>query len=115
MFRTALHLQRTRRYAPAFKVIEFSIQDDHVHLIVEATGKEDAGDALRSGISGLVISFAKRLNKLLGRKGKVWGDRWHGHELATPSEVRNTLVSSRRSRGRHARSIPCRVEGALVA
>jgi REP element-mobilizing transposase RayT len=102
MLRRALHRQRTRRYAGSFQVVEFSIQDDHIHLIVEAVGRQAfAHDMLRSGVSGLVISFAKRLNKLLRRKGSVWGDRWHGRELASPREVRNALVYVFRNVAKH--------------
>jgi REP element-mobilizing transposase RayT len=101
MFREVLRRQRRRRYARSFKVIEFSIQPDHVHLVVEATGKEDAHDWLRSGVSGLVISFAKQLNALLHRKGKVWGDRWHGRELGSPREVRNAIVYVFRNLAKH--------------
>jgi hypothetical protein len=85
-FCRVLTLQKTRRYEPAFQVVHFSIQKDHLHLVVEA---DDA--ALRTGISGLMISFARRLNRRLGRKGRVWGDRYHRHDLTTPREVRNTL------------------------
>ena len=60
---------------------------------------------LRSGVSGLVISFAKRLNRILGRKGKVWGDRWHGRELASPREVRNALVYVFRNVAKHGTRI----------
>jgi putative transposase len=90
MLRSLLFGQRKRKYGPAFHVVELSIQDTHLHLMVEAVG-EGAHDSLRSGISGCAISFAKRLNMMLGRKGKVWGDRWHGRELTSPSEVRNIL------------------------
>jgi putative transposase len=90
MLRGVLFGQRKRRYAATFQVVEFSIQDDHLHLMVEAVGPESR-ESLRSGISGFAIAFAKRLNMMLGRKGKVWGDRWHGRELASPSEVRNIL------------------------
>jgi hypothetical protein len=107
MLRDVLHRQRDRRYAKAFQVVEFTIQNDHLHLIVEATGivatgAKDAAEALRSGVSGLVISFAKQLNKLLSRRrGKVWGDRFHSRELASPTEVRNALVYVFRNLARH--------------
>ena len=91
MLRGVLWNQRHRRYAGGFQVVEFSIQDNHLHLIVEAKGV-DAQRMLRSGVSGLVIAFARRLNVMLRRRGKVWGDRWHGRELTSPREVRNTLV-----------------------
>jgi putative transposase len=110
MLRAVLHKQRERRYAKTFQVLEFTIQDDHLHLIVEATGvvetgMVDAADSLRSGLSGLVISFAKRLNKLLSRRGKVWGDRFHTRELGSPSEVRNALVYVFRNIARHGASM----------
>ena len=107
MLRRILHGQRQgRRYSKVFQVVEFTIQDDHLHLIVEATGvvatgMVDAPDALRSGVSGLVISFAKRLNKLLSRRGKVWADRFHTRELGSPSEVRSALVYVFRNVARH--------------
>src|SRR5262249_49350047 len=43
--------------------------------------------AIRAGISGLKIAFARRLNALLRRKGSVWDDRYHRHDLKTPLEV----------------------------
>jgi len=104
MFRSVLFDQRRRRYAGAFQVVEFSIQDNHLHLLVEATG-EDAQGALRAGVTGLVVAFAKRLNMMLGRKGKVWGDRWHGQELASPREVRNRLVYVFRNVAHHGTRI----------
>jgi putative transposase len=91
MVQRVLFDQRRRtRYAASFQIVEFSIQHDHVHLMVEAAG-EDGHDALRAGVSGFMIAFARRFNMMLGRRGKVWGDRWHGRELRSPSEVRNIL------------------------
>jgi putative transposase len=107
LMRAVLKKQASRHYASAFQVVHFSIQDDHLHLIVEAllsnsteTEKEDVSrsersekerEALRRGISGLAISFARRLNRVLRRKGKVWGDRHHRRDLESPTDVRNTL------------------------
>jgi putative transposase len=97
--------------ATANAIGAFTIQDDHLHFIVEATGvretgMKDAPDALRAGVSGLVISFAKQLNKLLGRKrGKVWDDRFHSRELGSPTEVRNALVYVFRNLARHGTRI----------
>jgi hypothetical protein len=66
------------------------VQADHVHLIVEAESKT----ALSSGMRGFAIRAARRLNRdgLRRRKGRVWGDRYHRHDLATPPEVRHALV-----------------------
>ena len=90
MLRGILRRQTKRRYRDQFQVVHYSIQSNHLHLIVEAADTR----AMRAGVSGLVIAFAKRLNKeILARlTGKVWRDRYHARELTTPSEVRRALV-----------------------
>jgi REP element-mobilizing transposase RayT len=71
-----------------FQIVHFSVQEDHLHLIVEATDKQ----ALSAGARGLVVRIARAVNKVLGRSGGVWGDRYHARALTTPREVRNGLV-----------------------
>ncbi len=71
----------------AFHVIAFSVQRDHVHLVVEA----DAAAALARGLRGLAIRVAKSVNRLLGRRGAVWADRYHARDLTSPRAVRNAL------------------------
>jgi putative transposase len=73
-----------------FRVVHYSVQHDHVHLIVEA---EDAA-MLSRGMRSFAIRAARRLNRdgMRGRRGRVWGDRYHRHDLPTPTEVRNALV-----------------------
>lgn len=74
--------------ATRFHVPHFSLQHDHVHLLVEASDAK----ALASGMSSLVIRFAKRLNAMLGRAGRVWEGRYHRHDLVTPTEVAHAIV-----------------------
>jgi hypothetical protein len=69
-------------------VVHFSVQADHVHLIVEAESR----GALSRGLQGLAIRIARAVNRALGLRGKVWGDRYHARALRTPREVRNGLV-----------------------
>src|SRR5262245_5528750 len=71
-----------------FRVIAFSVQADHLHLIVEA----DAASRLRSGLQGLAIRIAKAVNHALKRRGTVWTDRYHARALTTPRAVRHALV-----------------------
>jgi putative transposase len=71
-----------------FRVLQSSVQRDHVHLIVEAVDVR----TLSRGLQGLAIRIAKRVNRVLGRHGRVWGDRFHARALRTPREVRNALV-----------------------
>ncbi|MEL6548132.1 MAG: transposase, partial [Myxococcota bacterium] len=59
------------------RVIQWSIQRDHIHLICEAARRR----ALSRAMQGLSIRIAKGLNRLLGRKGSVFLDRYHAHIL----------------------------------
>lgn len=84
-----LALARAARRDPArFRVLHFSVQRDHLHLIVEAADAR----ALSSGVRSVAIRVARCVNDLLSRKGPLWADRWHGRPLRTPREVRNALV-----------------------
>jgi putative transposase len=73
---------------PQFRVVHFSVQADHLHLIVEA----DSRSALLRGIRGLAVRIAKRVNRLVSRHGRLWADRWHGRARTSPRAVRNALV-----------------------
>lgn len=42
-------------------------------------------------MKGFLVSCAKRLNKIAGRKGRVFEDRFHTRSLATPTQVKNGL------------------------
>ncbi|ACG72200.1 conserved hypothetical protein [Anaeromyxobacter sp. K] len=76
------------RDGSGFRVVHFSLQGNHLHLLVEAGG---AG-ALSAGMQGLTIRLAKGLNGLMARRGRVFADRYHAHVLRTPAEVRNALA-----------------------
>jgi putative transposase len=71
-----------------FRVVHFSVQDDHAHLLVEASTTA----ALVSGMRGLAVRTALAVNRARGRTGRVWAQRWHGRALASPRDVRNALV-----------------------
>lgn len=72
----------------AFRVLHFSVQDDHLHLLIEAGD----GRALARGMQGLAIRIARAVNGILRVRGRVWGDRFHARELVSPGAVRNALV-----------------------
>jgi REP element-mobilizing transposase RayT len=67
-----------------FRLVHFSVQGNHVHLLVEAKDEK----ALAKGMGGLGVRVARGLNKVMGRAGKVLDDRYHAHVLRTPTEVR---------------------------
>ena len=56
---------------PAFRVVHFSVQSDHVHLVVEG----DQGVALVRGLQGLACRCAKAVNRAVRRRGHVWSSR----------------------------------------
>jgi REP element-mobilizing transposase RayT len=85
---SALRAAFTAASHRTFRLLHFSVQRDHVHLLVEA----DEPQVLVRGIQGLAIRAARACNRVLGRRGAVWGDRYHARMLATPREVRNALV-----------------------
>src|SRR3954468_20208267 len=77
-----------RRDPETFRVVHYSVQRDHVHLVVEAADAR----ALSSGVRSIAIRIARYVNDLLGRRGSFWADRWHGRALASLREVRAALV-----------------------
>ncbi len=103
-------LRAGRRDPERFRVLQFSVQHDHVHLIVEAKDKR----ALSSGVRSVAIRIARYVNDLLGRRGRLWADRWHGRALRTPREVRNALVYVLANFRKHARDATGKGRGACA-
>lgn len=81
-----------------FRVVEYSVQDNHLHILVEATDRR----YLARGMQGLKIRMAKALNRVWKRKGSVFADRYHARILATPSEVKHALAYVLNNTRRHA-------------
>ena len=79
------------------RMVEFSVQGNHIHLVVEAEGRE----SLWKGMQGLNVRIAKAVNKILGRKGKFFGDRYHARVLKTLAEVRNAVEYVRHNHKKH--------------
>ena len=71
-----------------FRVIHFSIQQDHGHFIVEG----DEARRARGGVHGLAIRLALAVNRAAGRKGRVVADRYHARALTTPRQMRTSMV-----------------------
>jgi putative transposase len=84
----ALRRAIARASVDRFRVIHFSIQQDHGHYIVEG----DAPRRARGGVHGLAIRLALAVNRVLGRKGRVVGDRYHARPLKTPREGANRNI-----------------------
>jgi putative transposase len=50
-----------------FQVVHYSVQADHLHLLVEAVDRR----ALIEGMRGFSASLTRRINRLLFRKGRA--------------------------------------------
>jgi REP element-mobilizing transposase RayT len=85
-----------------FRLVQFSVQADHLHLLVEGADTR----ALALGVRGLTIRVARAVNRALGRKGSVWNDRYHARALSTPREVRQGLVYVLMNFRKHLRHQP---------
>ena len=78
---------RAGRERFGFRLVQYSVQSTHLHLLVEGRDRR----AISRGMQGLLIRVAKGLNRVWGRKGKVFADRYHDRILRTPREVRNAV------------------------
>ncbi len=79
------------------RIVEFSVQGNHLHLVVEADGSE----ALSRAMQGFGIRVAKGLNRMMNRGGRVLADRYHARPLRTPTEVRRTVAYVRHNHRKH--------------
>jgi len=65
------------------RLIEFTVQGNHLHLIIEA----DNNDSLSRAMQGLCIRIAKALNGMMRRAGAVFSDHYHARLLRSPTEL----------------------------
>jgi REP element-mobilizing transposase RayT len=69
------------------RVVQLSVQGNHLHLLVEAPDQIALGRAMK----GLGVRIARRMNAMMKRSGRVIGDRYHARRLKTPTEVHNAM------------------------
>jgi REP-associated tyrosine transposase len=91
-----------------FRICQFSIQGNHIHLICEATNKT----ALARGVQGWSVRVARGLNRFWRRAGSVFDDRYHAEVLTTPSQTRHALCYVLQNARRHDERIDRRFGGA---
>lgn len=79
-----------------FRLVHFSVQSNHVHLIAEARDSL----ALSRGMQGLAVRLARAINRTLARRGRVFADRYHARALKTPRDahfaLRYVLLNARK-------------------
>ena len=71
-----------------FRVVHYSLQRDHAHLLVEAASARD----LACGMKSIGARLARAVQRAFRRRGPVLADRYHLRVLRTPREVRNALA-----------------------
>jgi REP element-mobilizing transposase RayT len=78
-----------------FRIVQLSIQRNHLHLLVEA----DHERALAKGMQGFQVSAARHLNAEISggssgprRRGTVFPDRYHAEIITSPRQARNALA-----------------------
>jgi REP element-mobilizing transposase RayT len=84
-----------------FRLVHYSLQGNHAHLIVEARDR----DALGRGMMAIGARLARAVNRTVGRSGRVLADRYHVRLLPTPREVRNALRYVLLNARRHAAAV----------
>lgn len=70
-----------------FRLLHYSIQSDHIHMLVEAQDQT----ALGRGMNSISARIARAVNRGFGRAGQALAGRYHARLLKTPREVRNAL------------------------
>jgi REP element-mobilizing transposase RayT len=71
-----------------FRVLHYSVQANHLHLLVESAGKE----ALGRGMKAISARVARAVHRAFGCAGAVLHGRYHLRILRTPREVRSALA-----------------------
>lgn len=93
-----------------FRLVHFSVQRDHLHLIVEADDRR----VLSRGLQGLSIRVARAVNGELRRKGRLFADRYHARPLTTPRTVRLALRYVLLNARKHEKRSPGAVHAGFV-
>jgi hypothetical protein len=77
------------------KVIHFSLQSNHIHLILEAS----SNFVLTQGMRALTVTFAKNI-----KKGSIQLERYHLHVLKTLRETKNAINYVLLNEQKHSRT-----------
>jgi REP element-mobilizing transposase RayT len=84
----AILLQLARVKRLGVRVPHYSVQHDHLHLIVEGENRHDLSAQMRKLFSRIALA----VNAIAKRRGSLFRDRHHREELESPTKTRNALV-----------------------
>jgi REP element-mobilizing transposase RayT len=81
-----------------FRLVHFSVQGNHIHLIGEA----ESTLAVSRALKGLGVRIARGLNGVMRRSGPVIAERYHLRLIETAAQARRTLLYVLNNYRRHA-------------
>jgi putative transposase len=100
-YRAVRHALARAAHRDDFRICQYSIQGNHLHLIVEPASNR----GLANGMIAFKASCARRLNGVVGRTGRVFADRYHARYLTNRAQVRRALcyvLNNWRRHGEHS-------------
>jgi REP element-mobilizing transposase RayT len=116
--RLVRELERSLREAKeraGFRLIAYSVQRDHLHLLVEAENPR----ALGCGMKSIGARIARAVRRVFGGRGPVLKERYHQRAVRSPREVRNALsyvsLNARKHAAALGRELVRRVESVDLA
>ncbi len=80
------------------RIVHFSVQGNHLHLLAEAQDHA----VLARRMQGFGIRLARALNAMMGRRGRVFGDRYHARPLRSAREAFRALRYVLQNHAKHA-------------
>jgi REP element-mobilizing transposase RayT len=89
---------RFERGLGELRIVHFSVQGNHLHLIAEARDHR----ALARRMQGFGIRLARALNGMMGRKGRVYGDRYHARPLTSARQAFHAVRYVLQNHAQHA-------------
>ena len=87
MILKALHHAIMKARAKSLKVIHYTLEYNHIHMLVEAFNQEQLSNCMQS----FGVTLAKMINKVKFKKGGVYKHRYHLRRLISVMELKNVL------------------------
>lgn len=84
------------------RIIHFSLQSNHIHLIVESENNAN----LTQGMRSLTVTFAKGL-----KKGRTQLERYHLHVMKTIRETKNAIQYVLFNKQKHEKGTSSKIDG----
>lgn len=83
----ALHHAIKRARLKGLKVVHYTLEYNHVHLLVESVDNK----ILHKGMQAFGITITKAINKIKRTKGAVYKNRYHLRLINSPRQLKNVL------------------------